>query len=226
LYDGLRAARWRAVNYSRHQSSARRHDIWVPAVSRAFRPPRRRQQLPQRQPVLVPAISAVRLSSLFANSGAEAVPDLVAPDCYPHKAKESPDCLCRGFQGGVSSAKGSRCPGRPDTISRQKSRKARIATARDDIDAPERSSRHPQNSNVSVLMYQCLCNDCRFCADMVVETQIARTPYPAGPAYRSLLLRLDHAHRSQQARRKPTKREQFETTSTKLAKATSHIEDC
>jgi hypothetical protein len=25
-----------------------------------------------------------------------------------------------------------------------------------------------------VLMYQCLCNDCRFCADMVVETQIDR----------------------------------------------------
>jgi hypothetical protein len=41
--------------------------------------------------------------------------------------KESPNCLCRGFQGGVSSAQGSRYPGRPDTILRHKSRKARIA---------------------------------------------------------------------------------------------------
>jgi hypothetical protein len=30
LYDGLRAARWRAVNYSRHESSACRHDIGSP----------------------------------------------------------------------------------------------------------------------------------------------------------------------------------------------------
>jgi hypothetical protein len=64
--------------------------------------------VPRRQ--LVPAISAVRLGSLFANSGAEAVPDLVAPDCC---GKRKPRLLVPGLPRRCLERPGIKVPWTP-----------------------------------------------------------------------------------------------------------------